>query len=74
MQSRAFLHAEMAGQPALGKEVCGELNGAAETGTDHGSSDTAVDTLDTLAIIDLAQSVDRVLVVVLSADREEWRV
>lgn len=58
VQSRTLLHSQMAGQTALGEEVCGELDGTAETSTDHGSSDTTVDTLDTLALVDLAQSVD----------------
>jgi len=71
MQSRALLHTQMAGQTTLGKEVCGELNGTSETSTDHGSTDTTVYTLDTLTLVDLAQSINGVFVVVLSADREE---
>lgn len=71
MQSRTLLHTQVAGQTALGEEVCGELDGTAETSTDHGSSNTTVDTLDTLTFVDLAQSIVRVLVVMLRADREE---
>jgi hypothetical protein len=58
MQTRAFLHTQVAGQTALGKEVCGELDSTAKTSTDHGSSNTTVDTLDTLTLVDLAQSIN----------------
>lgn len=74
VQSRTLLHTQVAGQTALGKEVCGELHGTAETSADHSSADTTVDTLDTLALVDLAKAIERVLIVVLGADREEWRV
>lgn len=71
MQSRTLLHTQVAGQTALGKEVCGELHGTTETRADHSSTDTTVDALDALALVDLAKAIKRVLIVVLSADGEE---
>lgn len=72
MQSRTLFHTQVVGQTALGKEVCGKLHGAAETGADHSSTDTTVDTLDALALVDLAKAIKRILIVVLGADGEEW--
>lgn len=74
MQSRPFLHVQMSGQSALGKEICGKLDSAAETGTDHSGTHSAVHAFDTFALVDFAQSVKRVFIVVLGADREEGRV
>ena len=74
MQSRALLHPKVPSQAALGKEVCRELNRTAETGTDHSGSNTTVYTLHTFASIDLGQAIDRVLIVMLSPDREEGRI
>lgn len=74
MQTRSFLHAKMPAQSALGKEICGKLDSAAETGTDHSSAHSAVHALDTFALVDFAQSVKRVSIVVLGTDREEGRV
>jgi hypothetical protein len=74
MQSRALLHAKVPSQAALGKEVCGELNSTAEAGPNHRSPNTTVDTLDTLTSIDLAQTIDGVLIVMLSTDGEEGRI
>lgn len=71
MQSRTLLHTQVAGQTALGKEVCGELNGTTKTGANHSSTDTTVDTLDALALVDLAKAIKRVLIVVLGANGEE---
>jgi hypothetical protein len=74
MQSGAFLHPQVPSQAALSKEVCGELNRTAEAGTDHSSPNATVYTLNTFASIDLAQAIDRVLIVMLSPDREEGRI
>lgn len=71
VQSRALLHTQMVGQTSLGEEVCGKLNSTAKRSTDHGGIHAAVDTLDTLALIDRAQPVEGVLVVMLSTDRQE---
>lgn len=74
VQSRAFLHTQVPSQAALGKEVCGELDGTAKAGTDHSGPNATVNTLDTLTSIDLAQAIERVLIVVLGTDREKWRI
>lgn len=74
MQSRTLLHAQVAGQTALGKEICGELHGTAETGADHSSIDTTVYAPNTLALVDLAKAIKGVFIVVLGADGEERRV
>lgn len=74
MQSGAFLHSQVPRQAALGKEVCGELNSTAETGTDHSSPNTTVDTLHALTPVDLAQTIDGVLIVMLSTDGKEGRI
>ena len=74
VQSRTFLHTQVPSQAALGKEVGGELNSTAEAGTDHSSSNTTINTLDTLTSIDLAQTVERVLIIVLSTDGQKGRI
>ena len=71
MQSRTLLHTQVAGQTALGKEVRGELHSTTKTGTDHSSTDTTVDTLDSLTLVNLAKTIKRVLIVVLGANGEE---
>lgn len=58
MQSGAFFHTKVLGEAALGKEVCGKLNSAAETCANHGCTNTAVDTLDTFTLVDLAEAVE----------------
>lgn len=57
VQRRSFLDTKVSVQAALGKEVCRELNSTAETGSDHGSADSTINTLDALAFVDLAQAV-----------------
>jgi len=74
MQSRSFFHAKVLGQAALCKEVCRELDRAAETCANHSCAHAAVYALDTFAFVDLAQAIKRVLVVVLGTDREKRRV
>lgn len=74
MQSGSLLHTQVPSQTTLGEEVCGELNSTTEAGTDHSSSNTTIDTLDTLTSIDLAEAIERVLIVMLGTDREEGRI
>lgn len=74
VQSRSFLHAKVPGQAALGKEVCGELDGTAKTRTDHSSAHTTVHALDAFTPVNLAQTVKRIFIVVLGTDWEEGRV
>ncbi len=74
VQSRTFLHTQVPSQAALGKEVRGELNSTAEASTDHSSSNATVNTLNTLTSIDLAQPVERVLIIVLSTDGQKGRI
>lgn len=74
VQSRSLLHAEVSGQATLCKEVCWELDSTAEASTDHSSIHTTVHALDTFALVDLAQSIKRVSVIVLGTDGEEGRV
>lgn len=74
MQSGTLLHSQVPCQATLGKEVCGELNSTAETGTDHSSPNATVNTLHTLAPVDLAQTINGVLIVMLSTDGEEGRI
>lgn len=57
MQSRAVLHVQVASQTALDKEVRGKLNSAAETGTDHSCVNTTVNALDTLSLVNFAESI-----------------
>lgn len=74
VQSRALLHTQMVCQTSLGEEVCGKLDSTSKRGTDHGGIHAAVDTLDTLALIDSAQPVEGILVVMLSTDGKERRI
>lgn len=73
VQSRTLFHTQVAGQTTLSEEVGRELNSTAETGSNHGGANTTVDTLDTLGLVDLAQAIKRVLVVVLSTNGKERR-
>lgn len=57
MQSRAFFHAKVSGETSLSKEIGRELNSTAKAGTNHSSSHSPIDTLDTFTFINLAQSV-----------------
>lgn len=68
VQGGALLHAEVAHQPALGEEVGGQLDGAAESRADHGGADAAVEAGDTLGAVDLGGAVKGVAVAVLGAD------
>lgn len=74
VQGRSFLHAKVLGQAALSKEVCRKLDSTAETRANHSCADTSVHAFDTFTVVDLAQAVERILVMVLSTDREERRV
>lgn len=74
VQSRSLLHAQVSGQATLGKEVGWELDSTAKASTNHSSTHTTVNALDTFTLVDLAQSIKRVPVVVLGTDGEERRV
>lgn len=73
VQSRTLFHTQMAGQTTLSEEVGRKLNSTAETGSNHGGANTTVDSLNTLALVDLTQAIERVLIVVLSANGKERR-
>lgn len=66
------MHAKVSGQATLGKEICWELDSTAKASTDHSRINTTVNALDTFTLVDPAQSIKRVPVVVLGADGEKW--
>lgn len=74
MESWAFFHPQVSGQSSLCEKVCWQLDGAAKAGSNHGCSDTPVESPDPFTTIDLSQAVDRVSVVVLSPNGKERRV
>lgn len=74
MQTRPLLHIKVPGQAALSEEVCRKLNRTAETCPDHGGANTTVNTLEAFTIVNFAQAIERVLVIVLSSYGEERRV
>lgn len=73
VEGRALLHAEVPHESPLGEEVCGQLDGAAEAGADHGGADAAVEAREALGAVDGGEAVHGVLVVVLGADGQEGR-
>lgn len=73
VQRQTLLHVEVLDESALREEICGKLHGAAESCPHHRRPDAAIESSDFLGPIDLAEAVDRVLVVVLGSDGEERR-
>jgi len=74
MKSRSLFDSQMAVEATLGEEVCGELDRAAETCADHSRSYTSIYTLHTFAAVNLAETIDRVFIVVLCTDGKERRI
>jgi hypothetical protein len=74
MKGRPLFNAQVLIETTLSKEVCGKLDRTAKARANHRSPDTAIDTLDTLAAVNLAEAVDGVLIVMLRADGKERRI
>lgn len=74
VKCRTFLHAQMSYKPPLREEVCGELHTRSKTGSYHGGNNAAVETLDTLGLVDLLHTIGGVAVIVLGSNRKERRV
>jgi hypothetical protein len=74
VQRGALLHTSVADELSLGQEVRGQLDGATEAGSDHGSANTTVQPTNALSAVDAGQAVERIAVLVLGADGAERRV
>lgn len=74
MKCWPFLHTQMPDQASLGEEIGGELDGATETGPDHGGAYTSVKARYAFTPVDLGEAVQRIPVLVLSANGQEGRV
>lgn len=74
MQARALFHTQVSCQTSLGEEISGQLDGASETSPHHSSTNATVQTTHTLRLEYLAQSIERVAVLMLRANRKERRV
>ena len=70
----SLLHAEVAHQPPLGKEVRRQLHGAPHTGTDHGSANTPVKPKEAITLADLLRAVEKMLVPMLRPNGRKGRV
>lgn len=51
VEGGAIFHSKVFNKTPLGKEVCGQLDGATKAGTDHSRSDTSVESLDAFAAV-----------------------
>lgn len=74
VQRRSFFHVQIFGESSLGQEVSGELHRATKTGSDHSGAHSTVNTPNALTRVNLAQSIERVLIVMLGANGKERRV
>lgn len=74
VQSRTLLHTSMSHQPPLGEKICRQLDGAAEAGSDHCRTNTAVQAAHTLRTVDLRQAIPSIAILVLSADWQKRRI
>ena len=71
MKSRPLFNSQMTVKATLGKEVCGELDRAAETCANHSSPYTSIYTLHAFAAVNLAEAIDGIFIVVLCTDGKE---